>query len=77
MAQITVRNPSNGDVRVVPDALRDRYADRGFEIGDAPAASQLRGAALDEALDNANLSKAGTADEKRARLAAHLAAPAE
>ena len=29
----------------------------------------LKGAALDDALDDAGLSKAGTADEKRARLA--------
>lgn len=35
----------------------------------------LRGAALDQALDDAGLSKAGTADEKRARLAEHQADP--
>ena len=34
-------------------------------------ASDLRGKALDEALENAGLSKAGTVDEKRARLAQH------
>lgn len=33
----------------------------------------LRGAALDEALEAAGLSKSGTADEKRARLAEHQA----
>lgn len=28
---ITVKNPENGDVRVVPAALEQRYTDRGFE----------------------------------------------
>lgn len=37
----------------------------------------LKGKALDEALDAAGLSKAGTADEKRARLAEHEAELAE
>jgi hypothetical protein len=37
----------------------------------------LKGAALDEALDRAGLSKSGTADEKRARLAEYEAGLAE
>jgi hypothetical protein len=71
---VTMTNPSNGDVRVVPDALEQRYADRGFEVtarSEKPAAGELKGKALDEALDAAGLPKTGSADEKRARLAEH------
>jgi hypothetical protein len=71
---VTMTNPSNGDVRVVPDALEQRYADRGFEVtarSEATAGSGLKGKALDEALDAAGLPKTGSADEKRARLAEH------
>lgn len=39
----------------------------------APSPEDLKGAALDEALEAAGLPKSGTADEKRARLAEHLA----
>lgn len=39
------------------------------EKADTTDASELKGAALDEALEAANLPKTGTADEKRARLA--------
>jgi hypothetical protein len=38
---------------------------------DEQAATELKGAALDDALEAAGLSKSGTADEKRARLAEH------
>lgn len=38
-----------------------------------PPASDLKGKELDEALEAAGLSKAGTADEKRGRLAQHQA----
>lgn len=38
---------------------------------DAPDAAELKGKALDEALDAAGLAKTGTADEKRQRLADH------
>lgn len=44
------------------------------ETGEAPTGDggePLKGQALDDALDAAGLSKAGTVDEKRARLAAH------
>jgi hypothetical protein len=72
---VTMTNPTNGDVRVVPDALEQRYADRGFEVtarSEKPAASgELKGKALDEALDAAGLPKTGSADDKRARLAEH------
>lgn len=37
----------------------------------APPAEELKGAALDDALDAAGLPKTGSADEKRARLADH------
>jgi hypothetical protein len=38
-----------------------------------PPAAELKGKALDDALDQAGLPKSGTADEKRAALAAHEA----
>lgn len=37
MSQITVRNPTSGDVRVVPAELRHQYESRGFEISAGPA----------------------------------------
>lgn len=36
---------------------------------DGPAAEDLKGAALDKALEDAGLPKTGTADEKRERIA--------
>lgn len=39
-------------------------------------ADELKGAALDDALDAAGLPKSGSADEKRARYAEHVAAQA-
>lgn len=74
--QVTMSNPKTGDVRVVPAELEDRYTERGWEAGTrtgAPAPDELKGAALDEALDAAGLPKSGSADEKRARLAEHQA----
>lgn len=71
---VTMTNPKNNDVRVVPDELEGQYTDRGWEAGartGVPAAEELKGAALDEALDAAGLPKSGSADEKRARLAEH------
>lgn len=65
----TYRNPVNGDVRTVPDVLADRYDTRGWERQGDPVG--LKGAALDEALDAAGLSKAGTVAEKRVRLTEH------
>lgn len=75
---VTMRNPKNDDVRVVPNVLEDAYAARGFEVesrSEKPAdgSDDLKGKALDEALDAAGLPKSGTADEKRARLAEHQA----
>lgn len=75
---VTMKNPSNGDVRVVPDALEESYAARGFEVesrSEKPSvgSDELKGKALDDALEAAELSKSGTADEKRARLAEHQA----
>jgi hypothetical protein len=42
-------------------------------IYSADEVAELKGQALDDALDAAGLSKSGTADEKRARLAEHEA----
>jgi membrane-bound lytic murein transglycosylase B len=61
------RNPRTGGVQSVPDVLAGFMKQRGW----VPAQSDLKGAALDEALEKAGLPKTGTADEKRARLAEH------
>jgi hypothetical protein len=67
--------PSTGDTRSVPDVLAPNYeANPAWKPGPMPdrnagTATELKGAALDEALEAAGLSRAGTADEKRARLA--------
>lgn len=52
---------------------RDRLAqmDPAWEVQEP---EELKGAALDQALEDAGLSKSGSADEKRARLAEHEAA---
>lgn len=65
-----------------PGVIQD-FRDRGWytpeesaeraEEEAAQAADALKGKALDDALDNAGLSKSGTADEKRARLVEHEA----
>lgn len=58
-------NHSTGDVITIPDVAVDYYESLGWVADeDVP-----KGVALDEALDEADLSKAGTADEKRTRLA--------
>lgn len=59
------------DVRA-PDVLAELSADT-ERILSEDEALELKGKALDEALDVAGLSKEGSADEKRARLAAHEA----
>jgi hypothetical protein len=72
-----LRNPATGDVHTVGDELADYYTRQGWlpagsvAVTEAEEAHELKGAALDEALDRAGLSKSGTADEKRARLADH------
>lgn len=69
----TMKHPDSGDVRRVPDVLVDKYEARGFEAQAEPSASELKGAALDEALETAGLPKSGSVADKRARLADHLA----
>jgi hypothetical protein len=60
-------------------AVVQSFRDRGWETPDDIAAragaeaEELKGKALDEALESAGLSKSGTADEKRDRLADHEA----
>ncbi|WP_076260866.1 hypothetical protein [Intrasporangium flavum] len=63
----------------VPEVLADIGAkanpDSADPTGETPdEALELKGAALDQALEEAGLSKTGTADEKRARLAEHRSA---
>jgi hypothetical protein len=59
---------------LAPAVLADRGLDWTEPILDAETVNGLKGKALDEALDEAGLPKAGSADEKRARLAEHEAA---
>ena len=60
-------------------AVIQHFRERGWETQEDIAeragaeAEELKGKALDEALDDAGLSKSGTADEKRARLAQYEA----
>ncbi len=68
MSKTVIRD---GDVRVIPDELVDQYTERGWAPQPAAPADQLKGKDLDHALEAAGLSKAGTADEKRERLAEH------
>lgn len=60
---------------LVPEVLADMGAEADGTPNPNPVAEagELKGAALDEALDEAGLSKSGTADEKRQRLADHRA----
>lgn len=61
-------------VAVTDDATIIGYCRRaGYLVEDEPDDGILKGAALDAALDGEGLSKAGTADEKRARLAEQVA----
>lgn len=73
-----VRPVKPGDVHVDDPAEQDQaekaHADHGRGNDDGePAPGDLKGAELDDALSKAGLAKTGTADEKRARLAEHLA----
>jgi hypothetical protein len=62
-------HPTN---RRMPDA-EDVDLGRDQDATDDDGPEVLRGQALDDALEAADLSKSGTADEKRARLAEHQA----
>lgn len=83
MPTVQLRHPVSADVITVDESLEDYYRRQGWqreptaaELAAAAAeleTQELKGAALDEALEEAGLSKSGTADEKRARLADHLA----
>lgn len=63
------------DNESVPEVLTDlgKKAGQPAPGAEADEALELKGAALDEALDEAGLSKSGTADEKRQRLAEYRA----
>lgn len=72
-AGVSVTTPAvpggQADADDADDAKDDAAGDAKGDAGDL---SELKGQALDDALDALSLSKAGTADEKRARLAEHL-----
>ena len=56
------------------DSDSEEFADALAERQAVQDAEELKGKALDDALDSAGLSKSGSADEKRQRLAEHQAA---
>lgn len=68
-------HPDSGQVQTAHSpAVESFLRSRGYELhATAEDAADLKGAALDEALDEADLSKSGTADEKRTRLAEFVA----
>lgn len=70
---------STGDTVTVPDVLVAKYeADPLWEpvqTSASAAVADLKGKALDAALDDAGLPKTGNAEEKRARLAEHITQP--
>ena len=59
----------------VPVTSLERHKKHGWKVvGDEPVdPAELKGKELDAALEPAGLAKDGTADEKRTRLAEHLA----
>lgn len=71
------RHPVSGQIhKASSDETRRFLESRGYQPHQTPDdAAELKGTALDDALDDAGLLTTGTADEKRARLAAHLAQP--
>lgn len=73
------RNTRTGDVITAEGPVATMYGRRpdweeyvAPESADTPD-EELKGAALDQALEDAGLPKSGSADEKRARLAEHQA----
>lgn len=67
MATVKLKHP-NGNVTIeAREDMAAMYESQGWRRDEG----DLKGAALDDALDAAGLSKSGTADEKRARLAEH------
>jgi hypothetical protein len=80
MAQL--KHAVSGDVIVVEDALADYFKTQGpwqdvvteeDVAAEVAVAGELKGAELDAALEESGLSKSGSADEKRQRLADHIA----
>ena len=79
---VELYNPTIPGWHRVPDhpAVVQDFRDRGWETAadiaarTSAEAEELRGKALDEALEDAGLLKSGTVDEKRTRLAEHEAA---
>lgn len=82
MGHTELRNITSGDVIVVQDESVGYYKSTGQWVPseeteavdvEEPAAVELKGEALDDALRDSGLPLTGTADEKRARLADFLA----
>lgn len=75
MSTVEIHHPGVANSILVPAHRVERYEARGWVEGPVPDddASALKGRELDETLKSAGLPTTGTADEKRARLAAHQA----
>ncbi len=71
------RHPETGQIRHSSSEATERFlTSRGYTPHTTPTeGGELKGQALDNALDEADLPKTGTADEKRARLREHLENP--
>lgn len=67
-----VKTDKSFEVVESPKPSRPLSSDEIDQAAAAAAALELKGEALDQALENAQLSQSGTANEKRARLAEHL-----
>lgn len=72
---VTLLSPTSGEPWACPEVSVEHFVEKGWTKADPDAAdpdsSVLRGAALEAALKDAGLPSTGTADEKRAALAAH------
>lgn len=72
---VEISHPDIESTGRVPASALPRVKAQGWKVvGDEPVdPAELKGKDLDAALDKAGLSKDGTADEKRTRLAEHQA----
>lgn len=79
MSLVFIKNPDLPDhppATTTREAFEEVWQDKGFVLVDdkgdpLPDPAELKGKALDDALTAAGLPVTGTADEKRAALAAH------
>lgn len=68
------KHPHNDDVQAASGATADWLRNKGWTEVDVIAVDDLKGQQLDDELKARGLPTTGKADEKRARLAEHIAA---